>query len=182
MELQDRLERVQARELPQKSICELASILSRAILVCIQGLGLSQRTKLQANETQRADSLFPSLLPLLLPSVRPFARSLPSADVTSYYTPFLPSVPYASVSGSFTSSALGLGDLGRGLSEDVEALPGAREGNRGNKLKKGARWVRRGKAVAWGMGVGEREVSQSFSAFVTRVDGWEGREGRGRVR
>jgi len=38
------------------------------------------------------------------------------------------------------------------------ANPSAREGNRGSKLKVGSRWVRKGKAVSWGMGYGEREV------------------------
>jgi len=57
-------------------------------------------------------------------------------------------------------------------------LPGAREGNRGNKLKKGARWVRRGKAVAWGMGVGEREVSQRL--FLLLEGGWIGGRKEGR--
>lgn len=38
------------------------------------------------------------------------------------------------------------------------ANPSAREGNRGSKLKIGSRWIRKGKAVSWGMGYGEREA------------------------
>lgn len=50
-------------------------------------------------------------------------------------------------------------------SEDAELPVGVARGNWGNKAMKGSRWVRRGKAVAWGPSKGEWEVRFSFSFF-----------------
>lgn len=92
-------------------------------------------------------------------------RSLPSLDLTSSYLP----LPTPSSRLPLTRPASPSTDAHPALQEEENdqqlANPSATEGNRGNKLKVGSRWVRKGKAVAWGMGYGEREVKRSATSL-----------------
>lgn len=73
--------------------------------------------------------------------------------------------PRNMVNGSAPNDALALGHTeyfypphAEEDDEEVELPVGVAGGNWGKKAMKGARWVRRGKAVAWGPGKGEWEV------------------------
>jgi hypothetical protein len=102
---------------------------------------------------RRMDSL------LTLVSLAHLRSSLPSLDATSSYTPF--DSPYNPISPEDLNDE---STLIRLLAPTASAS--APEGNRGHKLERGARWVRKGKAVAWGMSVGEREVSGIVTSCV----------------
>lgn len=98
-------------------------------------------------------------------SPHPYALGQPSTSYMNYMDGVnnrhrlqvngTPSEPTALVNGTgeYCDPVLGESD-----SEDPDLPVGVAGGNWGKKAMKGSRWVRRGKAVAWGPSKGEWEV------------------------